>query len=185
MTTPPPQYANERGGVINIVTKKGKVGKSARLSVSYGTRGEAGISGNMSYRKKKLALNFNAGYGYNEFEGNSYSNRTNIYTDSTNYFNTLGNSNTINRRPNLRLNVDYDLNKHSILNFTAQYNAYEAGSNNKTAYTNINRNYLVYKLSNRFTGTATNSHNPNFNLSYTYKGKNPKEVLKLITGLNL
>jgi hypothetical protein len=38
MTTPPPQYANERGGVINIVTKKGKVGKSARLNVNYGTR---------------------------------------------------------------------------------------------------------------------------------------------------
>ena len=25
MTTPPPNYANERGGVINIVTRKGKV----------------------------------------------------------------------------------------------------------------------------------------------------------------
>ena len=28
MTNPPPQYANEQGGVINIVTKKGKVGRS-------------------------------------------------------------------------------------------------------------------------------------------------------------
>jgi len=184
MTTPPPQYANERGGVINIVTKKGKVGKSARLNISYGTRGEAGISGNVSYRKKKLAVNFNAGYGYNEFQGNSYSNRTNIYTDSTNYFNTSGNSSSNNRRPNLRFNVDYDLNKHSIVNFIAQYNANDAGSDNKTEYTNINRNYQVYKLSNRYTGTTTNSHNPNFNFTYTYKGKDPKEVLKLISGLN-
>ena len=31
MTNPPPQYANEQGGVINIVTKKGKVGKSGRI----------------------------------------------------------------------------------------------------------------------------------------------------------
>ncbi|HNF44546.1 MAG TPA: TonB-dependent receptor, partial [Ferruginibacter sp.] len=45
MTTPPPQYANERGGVINIVTRKGKVGFNARLNVNYGTRGEAGVSG--------------------------------------------------------------------------------------------------------------------------------------------
>ncbi len=29
MTNPPPQYANEQGGVINIVTKKGKWGKAA------------------------------------------------------------------------------------------------------------------------------------------------------------
>lgn len=184
MTTPPPQYANERGGVINIVTKKGKVGKSARLSVSYGTRGEAGISSNISYRKKKLAINFNAGFGYNQFEGNSYSIRTNIYADSTNYFNTNGNSNSNNRRPNIRLNIDYDLNKRNILNFTAQYNANDAGSNNKTEYTNVDRYNFIYKLSNRYTGTATNSHNPNFNLTYTYKGKNPKEVFKIISGLN-
>ena len=32
MTNPPPQYANEQGGVINIVTKKGTVGMGARLT---------------------------------------------------------------------------------------------------------------------------------------------------------
>src|SRR5204862_956098 len=46
MTNPPPQYANEQGGVINIVTKKGKVGKTGRLSLSAGTRGEASVNGN-------------------------------------------------------------------------------------------------------------------------------------------
>ena len=184
MTTPPPQYANERGGVINIVTKKGKVGKSARLNINYGTRGEAGISGNISYRKKKIALNINGGFGYNEFEGNSYSSRQNIYTDSTNYFNTIGNSNNDNRRPNFRFNGDYELNKRNSLNFTAQYNSNNAGSNNATEYKNINRFYQVYKLSNRYTGTDTKSHNPNFNFTYTYKGKNPKEVFKAISGAN-
>ncbi len=185
MTTPPPQYANERGGVINIVTKKGKVGKSARLNVNYGTRGEAGISGNMSYRKKKIAINISSGFGYNEYIGNSYSNRTNLYTDSTNYFNTVGNSNSNNHRPNARLNIDYDLDKRNILNFTAQYNANDAGSANATEYTNINRNYQVYKLSNRYTGTANTSHNPGFNFTYTHKGKNPKESFRFISGYNI
>ncbi|HYE55853.1 MAG TPA: TonB-dependent receptor, partial [Chitinophagaceae bacterium] len=50
MTNPPPQYANEQGGVINIVTRKGKVGISGRVSVSGGTRGEGSINGNVSYR---------------------------------------------------------------------------------------------------------------------------------------
>ena len=58
MTTPPPQYATERGGVINIITKKGKVGFTARINVNYGTRGEAGINGSTSYRKNKFAINF-------------------------------------------------------------------------------------------------------------------------------
>ena len=184
MTTPPPQYANERGGVINIVTKKGKIGLNGRINVNYGTRGEAGISGNISYRKNKFALNFSAGYGYNVYNSNSYSNRQNIYTDSTNYFNTIGESSNNNRRPNIRLSLDYDLNKRNSFNFTSNYNGNNSSYENGTEYSNIDRFNEVYKLSNRTTGTANESWNPNFNLTYTYKGKNPKEVLRIITGLN-
>ncbi|MBL0144427.1 MAG: outer membrane beta-barrel protein [Chitinophagaceae bacterium] len=184
MTTPPPQYANERGGVINIVTRKGKVGFNGRLSVSYGSRGEAGISGNMSYRKNKFALNINTGFGYNEYEGNSYSKRQNIYTDSSNYFNTSGNSTSLNRRPNFRAALDYEINKNRSLNFTAQYNTNNANSNNAVEYANINNLYQIYKLSNRFTATNTNTHNPNFSFTYTAKGKDPRQVLKIITGIN-
>ncbi len=36
MTNPPAQYAGEQGGVINIVTKKGTVGKTGRLTTSGG-----------------------------------------------------------------------------------------------------------------------------------------------------
>ena len=184
MTTPPPQYANERGGVINIVTKKGKVGFNARINVNYGTRGEAGISGNMSYRKNKFALNFSAGFGYSEFNGNSYSNRENMYADSTNYFNTLGQSNNNNRRPNLRLSVDYDLNKRNSFNITTQYNSNNASYENSIEYSNLNRYYQVYKLSNRSTATNNENSSPGFSLTYTAKGKDPREILKIITGIN-
>ena len=184
MTTPPPQYANERGGVINIVTKKGKVGFNARINVNYGTRGEAGFSGNVAYRKNKFAINFSAGFVYNKYESNSYSNRQNIYVDSVNYFNTVGENSNNNRRPNIRLSVDYDLNKQHSINFTSQYNSNNSASENATEYSNLNSNYQLYKLSNRITGTANESWNPNFNLTYTFKGKNPKEVLKFISGFN-
>ena len=167
MTTPPPQYANERGGVINIVTRKGKVGFNARINVNYGTRGEAGINGNLSYRKNKFVLNFSAGFGYNEYNGNSYSNRQNMYTDSTNYFNTVGESSSNNRRPNIRLSLDYDLNKRNSLNFTSQYNSNNSANENETEYSNLNRFYDIYKLSNRITGTSNESWNPKFNLTYS------------------
>jgi len=185
MTTPPPQYASERGGVINIVTKKGRVGMSGRLNISYGTRGENGINGNFAYRKNKIAINASGGFGYNAFEGNSYSNRQNIYLDSTNYFNTIGNNSNNSLRPNARLSVDYDRNKRNAYNFTAFYNISDAESNNRNEYTNLNSNNLIYKLSNRFTSTNATSASPNFNATYTYKGRQPGTVFRIITGLNL
>ena len=172
LTTPPPQYANERGGVINIVTKKGKVGFSARLNVAYGTRGEGSTSGNVNYRKNKLSLNFNVGYSYNEYRGVSYSNRQNMYADSTNYFNTTGSNNSRTRRPNSRLSVDYQLTKQSSLNATLLYNANNNGGLNNTRYSNINRFEQLYKLSSRTVGSETESGNPSAAFTYTFKGKN-------------
>jgi outer membrane receptor protein involved in Fe transport len=184
MTTPPPQYASERGGVINIVTKKGRVGISGRLNVSYGTRGENGVNGNFSYRKNKVALNINAGFGYNEFEGNSYSNRQNIYLDSVNYFNIIGINSNNNARPNARINFEYDINKRNAFNFTTLYNSNNGESNNNNQYININSANLIYKLSNRFIATSSTSQSPNFNAVYTHKGKQPAVVFKVVAGLN-
>ncbi len=184
MTTPPPQYANERGGVINIVTKKGKVGFNSKININYGTRGEGGISGNLTYRKNKMAVNFAAGYGYSVFNGNSYSNRQNYYTDSSNYFNTLGESHNNSHRPNFRLSVDYDLDKRQSFNFTTQYNGSNSINENNTGYSNLDRFYEIYKLSNRVTGTENENWSPGFNLTYTLKGKNPKALLRIISGFN-
>ncbi len=184
MTTPPPQYANERGGVINIVTKKGKVGMNARINLNYGTRGETTVTGNFGFRKNKFALNFNAGYGYNEYEGSSNSARQNLYTDSINFFNTNASNASNNRRPNVRLSMDYDLNKTNAFNFTAYYNANDAGSGNATEYVNRNRFSTVYRLSNRFVDNKTNTDNPNVNITYTNKNKDASSVLKLIGGFN-
>lgn len=184
MTTPPPQYASERGGVINIVTKKGRVGMSGRVNLSYGTRGEKGISANFSYRKNKIALNVSAGFGYNEYEGSSYSNRQNIYTDSTNFFNTNGSNSNNSLRPNGRISLDYDLNKRNSFNATVYYNSSDAESDNATQYTNLNRNNSIYRLSNRFISTNASSHSPNGNITWTLKGKKPGVVFKTITGIN-
>ncbi len=184
MTTPPPQYANERGGVINIVTKKGRVGMSGRLSVTYGTRGESGITGSFSYRKNKIALNANAGSGYNAFEGSSYSNRQNIYTDSVNHFNTTGINNNNALRPNARISVDYDWDKHNAFNFTTFFNSSDAESNSDNQYTNLNRYDAIYRLSNRSITTKSTSFAPGFTTSYTAKGKLPSTVFRAVASVN-
>ena len=56
MTTPPPQYATETGGVINIVTKKGRVGYYQKLWLSAGTNGQRTGGTYLSYKSKKITL---------------------------------------------------------------------------------------------------------------------------------
>ncbi len=184
MTNPPPQYANEQGGVINIVTKKGKVGMSGRLSVYGGTRGEGGLNGNFNYRKKGLAINFHAGAGYNEYDGNGYSRRQNLYPDSTNYFNTDNNYHNKNIRPNGRLAIDYDINERNLINTVIQYNENDFRNKSETRYTNINRFGDIYRLSDREVKSEGQNINPSFSFTYTHKGKKPGETLKIFTGGN-
>jgi len=185
LTTPPPQYANERGGVINIVTKKGKVGMSGRLNVNYGSRGEAGINGNFSYRKNKWTLNFSSGYSYNNYKGNSYSTRENMYADSSNFFKTIGNNNSNTKRPTSRLSLEYDLNKKNAFNLTAFFNANNTEGESITQYSNLNQYEKIYKLSNRSVGSNGSNSNPSANISYTHKWKTTGEILRIIAGAAL
>jgi hypothetical protein len=184
MTNPPPQYANEQGGVINIVTKKGSIGKSGRISFYAGTRGEKGVNGSFNYRKQGLSININAGGVANTFEGNGYSKRENVFTDSSNYFNTVSNYSNKNTRPNFRSNINYDINKFNSVNLVLQYNQNNYKNHNNTENTNLNNNNAITRISQRTLGNSGETYNPGFNFSYTLKTKKPGETLKLINDFN-
>ena len=185
MTNPPPQYANEAGGVINIVTKKGKIGLVGRVNISAGTRGEGNIGGNISYRKNKLSLNVNPGIGVSQFKGSSYSRRQNYYADSTNYFNTDGRYTNKNLRPNLRTQLDYEVNKFNSIGFTYQGNLNFFDNVSETQYTNFNTNKEAYKASKREIGSTGNGYSHGITLSYTLKAKKPGETLRIIASGNI
>jgi len=184
LTNPPPQYANEQGGVINIVTKKGRVGFGGRVNVYGGTRGETGMSANFNYRKQGFAINLNAGIASNQFETNGYSNRTNIYTDSSNQLKIISSSLNKNIRPNFRFNLDYDINKRNNINFVAQYNQSDFNNSGHNRYTNINRFDFISKLSERTVATEGYNRTPIINFSFTHKGKTAGEVFRIITAYN-
>jgi hypothetical protein len=184
MTNPPPQYANEQGGVINIVTKKGKVGKSGRLGISAGTRGEMSMNGSFNYRRQGLAMSINAGSSYNRFEGNSHSSRNNIYADSANFFNTKSNYANKSFRPNFRFNIDYDFNKLQSLNVVVQYNQNDFLNHSRTEYTNINRFGNIYRLSDRNIQSEGDNYNGSLSVSYLLKTKTAGEQLRIIAGSN-
>jgi hypothetical protein len=174
LTNPPPQYANEQGGVINITTRKGRVGKSARVTVSGGTRGEASVNGNYNYRKAGFAMNINAGYGYNVYQNNSYAFRQNLI--SLRDYRTESSADNNNNRPNFRANFDYDFNKFHSLNVVLGYNQNQFDNETGTDF------LPSYQISHRVIGTTGNSYNPNVSLAYTMRTKTPGEVLKVIAG---
>ncbi|HTE27460.1 outer membrane beta-barrel protein [Flavitalea sp.] len=184
MTNPPPQYANEQGGVINIVTRKGRVGLGGRFNVSAGTRGETGLSGNINYRRKGLAINFNAGTGLNRYTGYGYSKRENIYPDSSNFLYSSYNNINKSNRPNARLSVDYDINSRNSLNLLLQFNENVFDNYNESVFTNLSNEKEVYRISNRSTQTDGLNLNPSMNLTYTRRGKKPGETLRIIAGAN-
>lgn len=185
MTNPPPQYANEQGGVINIVTRKGRVGRSARIGLSAGSRGESSATGNFTYRKQGFALNINAGGSYNRFTNYGYSIRNNVYTDSSNFFNTASEGDNKSFRPNLRVNMDYDINKFQSLNFVLHHNRSDFSSNNLTEYRNINRFDEVYRLSERNIYSEGDNQNTNLSFSYRLNGKTAGETLRVIASADL
>ncbi|MDO6435597.1 outer membrane beta-barrel protein [Flavitalea sp. BT771] len=180
MTNPPPQYANEEGGVINIVTRKGKIGIGGRFSVYGGTRGEAGAGFNGNYRDKRLVVNLSGGLGYNEFTGDGWSKRQNIYPDSTNFLNTTSNYTNRNTRPNGRLSVDYDLDKNDFVNVVAQINNNDFRNRNFTEYTNINGAGNVYQISDRNKLSTGHNVNPKVSFTYRHKGNEPGEDFQVI-----
>ncbi|HEU4471478.1 MAG TPA: TonB-dependent receptor, partial [Flavisolibacter sp.] len=182
MTNPPPQYANEQGGVINIVTRKGSVGMNGRVSIYAGSRGEGGLNAGFNYRKQGLALNINAGGAINEFDGDGYSRRQNL--DPKRFYNTDSRYSNRNLRPNFRMNLNYDLNKFHTLNLALQYNGNSFSNRNWVNYMNLDGQQQIFHLRDRAIRSTGDNFNPNLSLSYTMKTKKPGESIRLISNLN-
>lgn len=181
MTNPPPQYANERGGVINIVSKKGKVGFTFRANIFYGTRGESGTGLATTYKKNKIATQFTLNVSHNKFLGHSNYTRQNNYTDSSNYLDAASNYTNKNWRPNFRWNVDYDFNKNNSVNFSVGYNASLGNNNSFSEFINRNKDLLAYKLNDRTISSDINNTALNISGSYLYKDRKKTGVLRIIT----
>jgi ferric enterobactin receptor len=185
MQTPPPEYATYDGSVINIVTKKGRVGLYQRYAVSGGTKGEGSISSSINYKSAGFSFSGNLGIGAAQNYGNSWSHRENIYKDSINYFYTQSNYYNKNWYPNLRLQTDMDLNKQTSVGLV--YQGYTGFYNNTSnaQYTNLSSNYTIWKASNRNTYYDGNSYSHGVSGYYQWKGKNPAEKIQVYSGINL
>lgn len=184
MTNPPPQYANEEGGVINIVTRKGTVGTTGRLSVYTGTRGEKGVNASYNYRRRGLSININAGLGANNYNGEGYSNRQNIYSDSTNNFVTNSSYSNTSQRPNLRGSFNYDINKNHGISLVLRLNKSSFDNESLAAYYSINNFGKQYGFSERNILSSGSNFGSNVSFSYNFKSSKEGENLKLVGSIN-
>ena len=184
MLNPPPEYATYPGGVINIITRKGKIGIYEKVGISAGTRGEAAFSGIFNYRGSKLNLSSSIGWGTLEVRGSSYSHRQNIYKDSINYFYTESAFINKSRHPNLRLQIDYDFTKKANISFVYQGNLNYFNNSNHRLYSNRDSLLNVYKASTRNNQYTGNGYSHGFSTSYQWKGKNPVEKLQIYSGMS-
>ncbi len=184
MLNPPPEYATYPGGVINIITRKGRVGIYEKLNLNAGSRGEMGVSGNFNYRSSKLNISSSMGYGSLEVRGNSYSHRQNIYPDSVNYFYSESSFINNSRHPNARFQTDYDFTKKSTMSFVYQGNLNFFNNTSSALYTNRDSIMDVYKASSRNNSYDGMGYSHGFSTSYQWKGKNPVEKLQVYSGLS-
>ncbi len=185
MTNPPAQYANEPGGVINIVTRKGKTGISGRFSLTYGSRGEAGASASFNLRKKGLSIQFNTGATRGNYLGEGGSVRENRFKDSTNQLITESRFNNRFMRPVARLNIDQDIDPRNTIGITVEGNINDYNDLRIIDYTNVNRIGKEYRRSERRISSTGINLNPTINLSYQYKGREKGETLRFIFGAGM
>jgi len=185
MQTPPPEYATYDGSVINIVTKKGRVGYYQKLWLSAGTNGQRTGGTYLSYKSKKITFNGHFNIAKYNVIGNSRSTRQNIYSDSTNFFYTKSNYVNKTTSPTVRLESNIDINKRKNIELVYQGIISNIDNVTNADYTNVNNKAQVWKASKRTVDYDGNTYNHGFSGTYNWKGaKQKSEKLNIHTGLN-
>lgn len=189
-TTPPAEYASESGGVINIVTKKGKVGATARVNAFVGSLGDVNLSGTIAYRKKKWVLQGTIGTGYSRLRSQSESLRETFFynkanteiIDSSNFLLTRTESFNRALRPNLRFSADYEISKQSQWNITALVNHNEFDNVSENSYQNQNRLKEITKFNTRQNKSDGHSFSPTLSGNYRWRNTNNSRQMLEIFG---
>jgi len=185
MQTPPPEYATYDGSVINIVTKKGRVGYYQKLWLSAGTNGQRTGGTYLSYKSKKITFNGHFNIAKYNVIGNSRSTRQNIYTDSTNFFYTKSNYVNKTTSPTVRLESNIDINKQKNIELVYQGIISNIDNVTNAEYTNVNNKAQVWRASKRTVDYDGDTYNHGFSGTYNWKGaKQKSEKLNIHTGLN-
>lgn len=185
MTNPPAKYSADGEGIINIVLRKDfKVGFNGNVGVGAGLQGNKNANANASYKGKNYSINgggsirSSIGKGYNE------NFRTNVFPDTTYYYNQYNNSESDNGGTNFRVGFDWDINKKQNLKTSASYaeNHNEALTTNNFYY--ITEELTEKRLRNQLNGSNGDNKTLVFSADYSYRIDTSGNTLSMGLTLN-
>lgn len=119
ITNPSAKYDPEgTAGIINVITKKNKAnGVAGVANLNLGTQNNYGGDVLLTYRKKKLNLNFGIDYGSRGFKGKTESERRNTIGGVTNYILSDGDTQRERISYGIRTGFDYDISEKDQVSF--------------------------------------------------------------------
>jgi outer membrane receptor protein involved in Fe transport len=168
ITNPSARYdADGMSGIINIVTKKDKLeGLNGNATVGIGTRNKYNASANLNYRVKKFNVFGNYSYRFDQRYGEGYSNRQNIFTDTTWHLNQ---NNYSENKPQFHLGkigLDYFLNPKNTISASVSYGNRNSVEEERLKYQFLTANKLLDSLYYRDNYNSNNGNNIDAAINY-------------------
>jgi iron complex outermembrane receptor protein len=167
MTNPPSKYSGDGEGILNIVMKKGfKVGFNGNIGINAGLQGNTNTNAFASYKGKKYNINGGGSYRQNIGKGNSESYRTNIFPDTTFYYNQFNNNRNENEGGNFRVGFDWDITPKQSLRLSTNYNINSSNSISGNDFYYLSEEQITTRLRNQQNLGDGSSNNFVFNADY-------------------
>ncbi|MDQ7947433.1 MAG: outer membrane beta-barrel protein [Pedobacter sp.] len=168
MTNPPSKYSGDGEGILNIVMKKGfKVGFNGNVSVNAGMQGNTNANASASYRGKNYNILGSTAWRQNVGRSTSESYRTNLFPDTTFYYNQFNRAKSNNDGGNFRLGFDWDITPKQSLRLSTNYNINNSNSRSGNDFYYINESQVATRLRNQQNTGDGHSDNLVFNADYS------------------
>lgn len=168
MTNPPARYSADGEGIINIVLRKDfKVGFNGGFGVAAGLQGNKAANANASYKDKNYSINGGGSFRGNKSKNYNENFRTNIFPDTTYYYNQYNDGESESGGANFRMGVDWDIDKKQNLKMSTNFSA-----NQNEGLTNNDFYYLTQEFSEkrlRKQLTASDAENNTFVFNADYR----------------
>ena len=167
MTNPPAKYSGDGEGILNIVLKKGiKVGFNGNLGTTAGLQGNVNSNANASYKGQKFSFNGGVAYRHTVRDSHSENYRTNLFPDTTYYYNQFNENRNLGNGGNARLGMEWDITPRQNLRISTNYNLNRNGNRAGNDFYYVNQELEDVRLRNQLTTGNGKSNSYVFNADY-------------------
>lgn len=170
MTNPPAKYSADGEGIINIVLRKDfKVGFNGGVGLSAGLQGNKSANTNASYKGKNYSVNGGGSIRSNKSKNYNENFRTNVFPDTTYYYNQYNDGEGENGGANFRLGMDWDITKKQNLKASTSYSNNQNESLTSNDFYYITEELNEKRLRKQLSSSDVKNNTFVFNADYRYK----------------